>query len=182
MSLLTVEEFYAITGKSEAEIGAEMLEALIGAASGMVEIKLGRKLALDDHVQRRFHAGRTVLLEAYPVMSVSEVLLDGVPLEKWQLEEESGILRLPWNVEGLLEVKYRGGLNPIPMAIRQACALMALSLNSSVVNDGQSVMSERLDGYQMMYYQPKQESGRAPSLSPAADALLLPWRSRRIAG
>ncbi len=179
MAFLTTDEFYAMTGKTDSDIGEDMLEALIEAASGMAEMKLGRKLALGDYAQRRFHAGRTALLEAYPVESVTAVRLDGVALDQWQLDAENGILRLPWNVEGLLEVEYTGGLEEIPIAVKQACALIALSLNTSIENSGQMLMSERLSDYQMMYYQ--QQNGSA-SISPAADALLLPWKNRRIAG
>lgn len=182
MPLLTADEFYTMTGRSPAEISEEMLEMLIEAASGMVEIKLGRKLALGEYVQRRFHFGQTVLLEAYPVKHVAAVRLDGTDVDGWQLDDAAGILRLPQFCEGLLEVEYEGGLEETPMAIRQACALIALSLNSSMENEGQTVMSERLDGYQMMYYQAKQDSGQAPALSPAADALLMPWKNRRTAG
>ena len=181
MPLITTDEFYNLTGKSDTEIYRDMLEGLLDAASGMVEIKLARKLALGDYVQRRFHSGRVVLLEAYPVKEISRVLMDDKPVESWQLDENAGILRLPWHMEGLLQVEYRGGMEPIPMAIRQACALIALSLNSAIENSGQTVMSERLDGYQMMYYQPAQ-NGQQMSVSPAADALLTPWKNRRIGG
>ena len=58
-------------------------------------------------------------------------------------------------------------------------ALMVLSLRRSIENDGQALMSERLGDYQMMYYQ---QQGTAASISPVADALLLPWKNRRVAG
>lgn len=178
--LLNVDEFYQITGKTESDIGAEKLGALLEAASGVVEIRLGRKLAHGDYAVRRFHSGRVALLDAYPVTEVRKVLLDGVPLTSWQLDQDSGILRMPWHVEGLLEVEYTGGLKKIPMAVKQACAMIVLSLNTSLENDGQTLMSERLDGYQMMYYQPEKTGGT--TLSPAAEALLLPWKNRRVGG
>lgn len=183
MMLIDVAQLSQMTGRkiSDADESA-MLETLIEAASGLIELRLGRKLALDDYVQRHFHHGDTALLEAYPVEQVTSVRLDGIELTDWKLDDEAGILRFPRRVCGQLEVSYRGGFDEIPPAILQACALIALSLRRSVENDGQTLMSERLGDYQMMYYQQQSSSQGAGAISPVADALLLPYRNRRIAG
>lgn len=183
MALITVEQLAQMTGrKISGTDEAAMLEALIDAASGLIEVKLGRKLALDDYVQRRFLLGNTALLGAYPVESIASVCLDGVELTSWKLDDAAGILRFPRRVCGQLEVSYRGGYEEIPAAIMQACALITLSLRRSMENDGQTLMSERLGDYQMMYYQQQSSAQSTGAISPAAEALLLPYKNRRIAG
>ncbi len=183
MMLIEVDQLARMTGRqiSGADESA-LFETLIEAASDLIERKLGRRLALGDYVQRHFHHGDTALLEAYPVERVSSALLDGIELTEWKLDDEAGILRFPRRICGQLEVRYRGGFAEIPAAIQQACALIALSLRRSVENDGQMLMSERLGDYQMMYYQQQPTSQGAGAISPAADALLLPYKNRRIAG
>lgn len=181
MPLITADEFYTMTGKDSAVIAREMLEGLLEAASGVAEIKLARKIKLGEYVQQRFIAGRMALLEAYPVERVDKVTVDGREIADWKLDAANGILRLPWHIEGLLEVTYTGGMEHVPMAVKQACALIALSLNSAMENEGQTLMSERLGDYQMMYYQPGAK-GQSMSVSPAADALLTPYKNRRVAG
>ena len=179
VKLLTVTELEQLTATDLEDSQSLMYEALIETASGMIEKRLGRKLEMGDHYAARFVHGRTVLLDAYPVERVDYVGLDGAELDGWTLDAESGILTLPQRVCGRIEVEYRGGFTEIPAAIKQACALMVLSLRRSMENDGQALMSERLGDYQMMYYQ---QSGAAASISPVADALLLPWKNRRVAG
>lgn len=179
MKLLTVTELEQLTAAPVGNDQAQMMDALIETATGMIERRLGRKLERGEYSVDRFVHARTVLLDAYPVETVRYVRLDGATLDGWTLDTESGILTLPNRMCGRLEVEYRGGFTEIPAAIKQACALMVLSLRRSVENDGQALMSERLGDYQMMYYQ---QAGAATSISPVADALLLPWKNRRIAG
>lgn len=182
MALMTVDELAQMTGRTFSDPAEKaMLETMIDAASGIIEQQLGRKLALGDYVQRHFHLGDTALLEAYPVETVTAVRLDDGELTQWQLDDQAGILRFPRRLCGRLEVQYRGGFTEIPTAILQACALIVLSLRQSMANEGQVLMSERLGDYQMMYYQQQTASGSA-TISPAATALLLPWKNRRVAG
>lgn len=179
VKLLTVSELEQLTATAVDSDQSQMIDALIETATGMIERRLDRKLERGDYTISRFVHARTVLLEAYPVEAVHSVRLDGATLVGWTLDAEAGILTLPQRMCGQLEVAYRGGFAEIPAAIKQACALMVLSLRRSMENDGQALMSERLGDYQMMYYQ---QQGAAASISPVADALLLPWKNRRVAG
>jgi hypothetical protein len=183
MPLMSVEELATMTGVSENDLNEDQAEALIDAAFSLIEAHLGRKLERGAYTQTRFRAGDTVLLDGYPVASVSSVTVDGKNVTDWKLDGENGILRFDEAVDGLVEVSYVGGLEEIPRAMKQAAALIVGSAQKSLENGGQTLMSERLSDYQMMYYQPTGGgAGGVASISPAAAALLLPWKNRRVIG
>lgn len=174
--LLDAKELRLLAGDSLTGTD-EQLSMLIEAASGLIETRLGRRLEYDDYTQQKFASGRTVLLEAWPVEKIRSVTMNGETVNGWLLDADHGILMLPDGCCGLLTVKYTGGPEDIPAALKQACALTVLAMSRAIENGGQTLMSERLGDYQMMYY--NNPAGSAiPALSPAAEALIAPYRGR----
>ncbi len=174
--LLTLEELKTmapdLTGSDEA------LSDLIAAASALIEARLGRRLEKDDYDYRQLLPdGRIVLLPAWPVDEVRAVRADGQAVADWLLDGPRGVLLLPLTPARLVEVEYTGGVDEIPAATRQAAGLTVLAMSRTVENSGQTLMSERLGDYQEMYY--NSESTTTQALSPAAEALIAPWRARR---
>lgn len=156
-----------------AESDEDALKVMLQAASDLIEMQLNRKLMLEERVQTRMHSGQVVLLDAYPVKSVQSVKLNGAEVTGWQADAERGIMYLPEPCRGILEITYSGGFTKAPAAIQQACALMVASMIRSAEAGGQAIMSERLGDYQMQFYQSGTEK-----LSPAAEALIAPYRGR----
>lgn len=172
--LITMEEYRAMLGLED--VNEEQAEAAIRAAEELIGKYLRRRLALDEYTEERyFDAPRGGMqLRAYPVEEILEI--EGAQVK--HLDAENGILRFERPAAGAVRCRYRGGMDEIPMAIRQACALMAQALTESAGNGGRALMSERLGDYQVMFYN-NQESrtASAEGLSPAAAALLAPYRS-----
>ena len=112
-------------------------------------------------------------LRAYPVEKIEA--LTGA--EQKHLDRENGILRFEKPACGAVVCRYTGGLEPIPAAILQACTLVTQALLQTADNGGKTLMSERLGDYQVMFYQGKEgQAASLEGLSPAAAALLAPYR------
>ncbi len=163
---------------------AEVTVAII-AAQQVAEGYLNRTLAQGEQDETfSLNGQRTVLLRAYPVDSLVSVTLEGTEVDGCKVSETSGILSLPWHVPSLwgleLRVQYIGGfpLDAVPMPIKVACALIWRAIAYANDNNGQQVVSERLDGYSVSYVSPSQAVGGLERLAPAAAALLSPYRGK----
>ena len=125
---------------------------------------------------------RSVLLHAYPVDSLGSVTLDGVEVDGCELYEPSGVLTLPRHSPGgsRLRVQYIGGfpVDIMPTPIKVACALIWRAIAYSTDNNGQQLVTERLDGYSATYVSPAQAVGGLERLAPMAAALLSPYRGK----
>ena len=174
---MTVAEMRSLSGLSIAT-DAEATVAII-AAQQVAEGYLNRALVRDEQDEAFDLCGRRmVLLRAFPVDSLVSVTLDGVEVDGCELCELSGVLILPRHSPGgeKLRVQYIGGfpLDAVPMPVKVACALIWRAISQAIENNGQQVVSERLDGYSMTYVSPSQAVGGLDRLAPAAAALLSP--------
>lgn len=177
--LMSLEELRGMA-TDIADAGDEALTQALAAASGLIEARLGRKLLKGDYTYSQLlPEGRVVLLDAWPVTEVRAVKIDGAATERWLLDAERGIILLDRPPHALVAVEYTGGLDYVPVPIRQAVALTALAIHSSVEHKGQTLMSERLGDYQEMYYNAAEGKTISAALSPAAEALIAPWRRVR---
>lgn len=171
--LITYEEYTAMMGNAEAD--REKTEAALDAAGEMIQKWLHRKILQGEYTEERYfdRPRDRMHLRGYPVAEVS--LLTGA--RQKHLDKENGILRFEAPVCGAVSCTYTGGLEAIPTPIRQACALIAQALMQAADNGGKSMMSERLGDYQVMFYQAKEgRESELDGLSPAAAALLAPYR------
>lgn len=178
---MTVAEMRSLSGLPLAT-DAEATVAVI-AAQQVAEGYLNRALAQGDQDETfSLNGQRMVLLHAYPVDSLVSVTLDGDEVDGCELCELSGILILPRHSPGgeKLRVKYIGGfpLDAVPMPVKVACALIWRAIAYATDNNGQQVVSERLDGYSVTYVSPAQAVGGLDRLAPAAAALLSPYRGK----
>jgi hypothetical protein len=181
MMCMTAAEMRDLSGLTFATDAAA--EAAILAAQQVAEGYLNRALCKGDRDETFDLCGRrTVLLHAYPVDSLVSVTLDGEEVDGCEMCEMSGILALPRNAAPgeRLRVQYIGGFpaDAMPMPIKVACALIWRAISHAAENDGQQVVSERLDGYSVTYVTPGQAVSGLDRLAPAAAALLTPYRGK----
>ena len=178
---MTAAEMRDLSGLSFATDAAA--EAAIIAAQQVAEGYLNRVICQDTQEETfNLNGRRSVLLHAYPVDSLVSVTLDGEEVDGCEVCELSGILALPRYSPGgdQLYVRYIGGFpdDAIPTPIKVACALIWRAISQATDNNGQQVVSERLDGYSVTYVTPGQAVSGLDRLAPAAAALLAPYRGK----
>lgn len=178
---MTAAEMRTLTGLPFAS--DEEATAAVLAAQQVAEGYLNRILVQGEQ-DETFHldGGRLVLLHAYPVDSLISVTLDGVEVDGCDLYENSGVLKLPADAPhgDRLRVRYVGGFAPadVPQPVKVACALIWLAITQATDNNGQQVVTERLDGYSVTYISPAQAVAGLERFAPAAAALLAPYRGK----
>ena len=178
---MTAAEMRSLSGMSFAT-DAEATVAIL-AAQQVAEGYLNRALVRGDQDETfDLNGRRMVLLRAFPVDSLVSVTLDGVEVEGCELCEGSGVLVLPRHAPAgrRLRVQYIGGfpLEAIPTPIKVACALIWRAISYATDNNGQQLVTERLDGYSVTYISPSQAVGGLERLAPMAAALLAPYRGK----
>ncbi len=178
---MTADEMCTLSGLSFTTY-AEATAAIL-AAQQVAEGYLNRALVQGEQ-DETFDLGgrRMVLLHAFPVDSLVSVTLDGEELDGCEVCELSGVLVLPRHSPGgeRLRVRYVGGfpLEAVPTPVKVACALIWRAISHATENNGQQVVSERLDGYSVAYVSPTQAVSGLDRLAPAAAALLSPYRGK----
>ena len=179
--LMTGAEMRSLSGLSF----ASDVEATVAitAAQQVAESYLNRVLVQGAQDEAFDLCGRrSVLLHAYPVDSLVSVTLDGANVDDFEVCELSGILALPQTAAcgDKLRVQYIGGYpaSAIPAPIKVACALIWRAISQATDNNGQQVVSGRLDGYSVSYVTPGQMVSGLERLAPAAAALLSPYRGK----
>ncbi len=154
----------------------QLLEQLIEAVSARFNAFTGRLLAARDfscHPQDETYdplnavlpatPGPALVLPQYPVISLSELLVDGryVPpaseaVGGWELEGASGIVRLKGAVfpqGALVGVVYRAGLEPVPADLEQAAIEQAaVAFQESAAGQGRLGVSARTLGESNISY------------------------------
>ena len=178
---MTAAEMRSLSGMTFAT-DAEADAAVI-ASQQVAEGYLNRSLAQGEQDETFDLCGRRmILLHAYPVDSLVSVTLDGAEVEDCELYEATGVLVLPRDAPhgDRLRVQYIGGFaaDAMPTPIKVACALIWRAIAYANDNNGQQVVSERLDGYSVTYVSPAQAVGGLDRLAPAAAALLSPYRGK----
>ncbi len=179
MALATVAEVQGMLGITDDLDGR--LPGLADTASSLIEEYLNRRLVKQEHTQQCTGGGQILYLSAFPVESVTSVTREGEPLGDWFPDREYGILirKAGWPlVWPGYQVIYTGGYEPsaIPLPIKQACALLAISLNDSLTHAGQKVASETIGDYRVTYATDASRGKGVEALSPVAANLLKPYR------
>lgn len=179
MALATADEVQGMLGLPDDLDGR--LPGLVETASALIEEYLNRRLVIQDLTQQCAGGGQILYLSAFPVESVASVSRDGEAINDWFLDKEYGILmrKAGWpQVWPGYQVEYTGGYEPdaVPLPIKQACALLAISLNDSLAHAGQKVASEAIGDYRVAYVTDAASSKGVESLSPVAASLLRPYR------
>jgi hypothetical protein len=171
-SLVTLNEakgYLGISGISQ----DPWLEVQIEAASKAVEGFLRRPIR-SEIVEETFFNGRsTIVLERWPLISVTSVTEDGATLADgtdYKKEVRTGMLyrysggeRQDWTGTTTV-VRYTAGYATVPTPIKEAVYLAVKGLRESLARDV-GVKSERLEGVASMSYFAVDGSGLPPEVT-----------------
>ena len=179
MVLVVLSEAQAMLGIADDLEGR--LPLLLETASGLIEEHLNRRLLKKAYTQQCVGGGQLLYLSAFPVESVASVSCEGEAIDDFHVDADHGVLvrKSGWpNAWPEYAVTYVGGYEPsdMPLPIRQACALLALSLNAGVSHAGQKVASEAIGDYRISYVTDAVKGQSLEALSPTAASLLRPYR------
>lgn len=161
MALTTVDRLVAFLGKVTPQ-DTSLLETLLAGASSFFESEIGRTILATEYTDVRDGNGTSSLvLEASPVISVSQVVVDGEAIEA----------RSSWDGEGYavhgdrvrlvgyrftpgvlnVEVTYTAGWEVVPEDVQLAvCELAAMKYRQ---RDSLGVLSRAVVGQEQTMYQ-----------------------------
>jgi hypothetical protein len=127
------------------------LSVIAESVTAAIQVYLCRDLELDSYTERFDMDGeRFIGLRAIPIKKIKSVTVDGVPFIGYRQRLDRLEFHSP--VNGLLEVKYQGGLDDIPEDIKRAALLQIAHEHqrhdhigaNSVSTDGGSVRNPEL--------------------------------------
>lgn len=121
-------------------ISAEVIEEVIGEASEYIEDYCDRKFTATVYVERIVGSGRyTLILDQYPVLSLSDVSYEGYTdvgthsTLDFLIHAESGIIemkdkRYAFRTDKIYKVTYTAGYVAVPGPVKRATALQTIQL------------------------------------------------------
>lgn len=179
MVLVVLSEAQAMLGIADDLEGR--LPLLLETASGLIEEHLNRRLLKKAYTQQCVGGGQLLYLNAFPVESVASLTCEGEAIDDFHVDADHGVLvrKAGWpSAWPGYAVTYVGGYEPsdMPLPIKQACALLALSLNTGVSHAGQKIASEAIGDYRISYVTDAVKGQGLETLSPTAASLLRPYR------
>lgn len=177
--MLTADQLRAACGGLN-DIADSVLESVAEMALEYAEKYTGRKLEKREYTDEVNIAGKTVLLQAYPVDEIKTISVDGkdVDIDRIVLNRERGIMLLPFGGE-TARVEYVGGYDIMPRPIACAVGMLAASIAQAAENAGQQITFQALDGYQVTYASKGADGNTLEMLSPVAAVMLKPYCARQ---
>lgn len=161
-ALVSLEEFKQRIGV-EHDRRDDFFLSVIDGVSAAVEAYIGRSLWAADYVERYDGNGKDrIVLDNYPVLSVSSVKINGADVggwdfANWLLMRQEGFTRGLRNVE----VSYRAGYEYMPADIREAVMIIAMQRMNEIENKG--VQSKTLAGETIAFSTFSNSGGMPPS-------------------
>lgn len=175
MSLVSLESLKQRLGITHDRQDGQ-LQTLIAGVSAAVEAYLGRKLLAANYTERHNGNGKNrLVLHQYPVLSVSQVKINGRVIDDWD-NDDWLLIRLNGFAKGIrnVEIKYRAGYETLPADIQEAALLIAAQRMNELENKG--VQSKTLAGETISFSSFSQTGG----MPPAAFAILQEYRRKAV--
>ncbi|ENW2348423.1 phage gp6-like head-tail connector protein [Neisseria gonorrhoeae] len=150
--------------------------SVIDGVSGAAEAYIGRSLLAADYVGRYDGNGKDrIVLDNYPVLSVSSVKINGADaggweFDNWLLMRPEGFARGLKNVE----VSYRAGYERMPADIREAVMIIAVQRVNEI--EGKGVRSKTLAGETVAF----STFGNSGGMPPSAFAILNEYKRKGV--
>ncbi|KLR76626.1 hypothetical protein M717_05215, partial [Neisseria gonorrhoeae SK33414] len=144
--------------------------------SAAAEAYIGRSLLAADYVGRYDGNGKDrIVLDNYPVLSVSSVKINGADaggweFDNWLLMRPEGFARGLKNVE----VSYRAGYERMPADIREAVMIIAVQRVNEI--EGKGVRSKTLAGETVAF----STFGNSGGMPPSAFAILNEYKRKGV--
>lgn len=151
-------------------------QTLLDGVSAAVEAFIGRKLEAADFVERYNGNGKNrLVLEQWPVISVSSVKINGRAVDDWDFDNWL-LIRHACFAQGIrnVEVSYRAGYETMPADIQEAVLIIATQRLNEIENKG--VQSKSLAGETISFSSFSQSGG----IPPSAYAILTEYKRKAV--
>ena len=142
--IVTKEELLGFTG-IEFESGNNIAELFIGAAQNIVENYLGYEIESKEYIKHfELHSSNVIKCEVKNITAVSEITVDGTPVEDYYIDNDKIILKQPVISDNII-VKFTAGFSTdlpqiIKLTVLRIAALLQTESNNNIGISGKSFM------------------------------------------
>ena len=142
--IVTKEELQGFTGV-EFEIGNNIADLFIGAAQNIVENYLGYEIESKEYTKHfALHTSNIIKAGVKNITAVSEITLDGTPIEDYYIDDDKIILKQPVISDNII-VRFTAGFSTdlpqiIKLTVLRIAALLQTESNNNIGISGKSFM------------------------------------------
>ena len=142
--VVTKEELQGFTGV-EFESGNNIAELFIGASQDIVENYLGYEIENKEYTKHfSLHSSNIIKCEVKNITAVSEITIDGTPVDNYYIDDDKIILNQPVISDNII-VKFTAGFSTdlpqiIKLTVLRIAALLQTESNNNIGISGKSFM------------------------------------------
>ena len=142
--IVTKEELQGYTGV-EFESGNNIAELFIGAAQNIVENYLGYEVESKEYIKHfALHNSNIIKCGVKNITAVSEITIDGTPVEDYYIDDDRIILKQPVISDNII-VRFTAGFGEdlpqiIKLTVLRIAALLQTESNNNIGVSGKSFM------------------------------------------
>ena len=142
--VVTKEELQGFSGV-EFESGNNIAELFIGAAQNIVENYLGYEIESKEYVKHfALHTSNVIKAGVKNITAVSEITIDGTPVEDYYIDDDRIILKQPVISDNII-IKFTAGFSTdlpqiIKLTVLRIAALLQTESNNNIGVSGKSFM------------------------------------------
>ena len=142
--VVTKEELLGFTG-IEFESGNNIADLFIGAAQNIVESYLGYEIESKEYTKHfALHSSNIIKAGVKNITAVSEITIDGTPVENYYIDDDKIILKQPVISDNIIITFTAGFSTDLPQIIKltvlRIAALLQTESNNNIGISGKSFM------------------------------------------
>ena len=142
--IVTKDELQGYTGV-EFESGNNIAELFIGAAQNIVENYLGYEIESKEYIKHfELHSSNVIKVGVKNITAVSEITIDGTPVEDYYIDDDRIILKQPVISDNII-VRFTAGFGEdlpqiIKLTVLRIAALLQTESSNNIGISGKSFM------------------------------------------
>ena len=142
--IVTKEELQGFTGV-EFESGNNIAELFIGASQNIVESYLGYEIESKEYTKHfALHSSNVIKVGVKNITVVSEITIDGTPVENYYIDNDKIILKQPVISDNII-IRFTAGFSEdlpaiIKLTVLRIAALLQVESNNNIGISGKSFM------------------------------------------
>ena len=142
--VVTKEELQGFTGV-EFESGNNIADLFIGAAQNIVENYIGYEIESKEYTKHfALHSSNVIKAGVKNITAVSEITIDGTPVENYYIDDDKIILKQPVISDNIIVTFTAGFSTDLPQIIKltvlRIAALLQTESNNNIGVSGKSFM------------------------------------------
>lgn len=142
--IVTKDELQGFTGV-QFESGNNIADLFIGAAQNIVENYLGYAIESKEYTKHfALHSSNVIKCDVKNITAVSEITIDGVPVEDYYIDDDKIILKQPVISDNIIITFTAGFSEDLPQIIKltvlRIAALLQTESNNNIGISGKSFM------------------------------------------